>query len=99
MPRNAWLASTLFSLAAIVSQAEPASGPAGEKAQAQETGYTVTVEFDVDSAGTVTNARVVASEWKQLDEFALGAANSGQLSPGELPAVGSGPKHVKAPVF
>lgn len=91
MPKNTRLVLALLTLSVSGLHAEPAAPV--------ETGYTVMVEFDVDSAGAVTNAKVVASEEKSLDPFALAMVEGGEMLPNPLPAAGSPPKQVRAPVF
>lgn len=81
----------LISLLGWKGRAEP---PA-----AVEPGYTVTVEFYVDPAGAVTQAKVVASELEALNGFALAVVEAGQILPNPLPPQGSPPKRIQAPVF
>lgn len=75
------------------------SGVGAEPAAATETGYTVTVEFEVDSHAKVTKSKVVSSEMSALNPFALAMVNAGEMLPDPLPPAGSPPVHVEVPVF
>jgi TonB family protein len=93
------LASAQVALTGGTLRGEAAAASDEAKTEPKESGYTITVEFDVDSAGSVTNAKVVRSEAAALDGFALSAALDGRLNPQPLPAPGSEPKHVSKDVF
>ncbi len=91
----------IFALSALA--AWPARGetppPDGATPEPKEPGYTVAVEFDVDSAGSVTNAKIVRSEVPVLNDFALSAVLAGRVNPQPLPAPGSESKHVSTDLF
>ncbi len=93
------LFSALVSLAGWTARGETPAPADRVAAGPKESGYTIAVEFDVDSAGLVTNAKVLKSEARALNDFALSAVLAGRLNPQPLPAVGGEPRHVSTELF
>jgi TonB family protein len=100
LPRNELrLAFFLLALAVWTARAEDAPDAYVVQGEPNEPGYTVTVEFSVDPAGSVTDARVVKSEARALNSVTLATVLAGRVNPRPLPAPGSGPQPVTRQIF
>jgi TonB family protein len=93
------LVFVLLVLTAWTARAENAPDAYVVQGEPTEPGYTVTVEFSVDPAGSVTGAKVVKSEARALNNVTLATVLAGHANPQPRPTPGSGSQPVTRRIF